>query len=170
MVQPAESIQVSKMSLQAAKSRRLVQGDCSERQAKQPPILIEMEEVTPDTEQLLSETGWKTPTASLGVAENTDKTDMEETNLPTERADSRRVSNDAASVSVLVGDPIKQGEGAEAYTLYLVTTARSEGPTTSVRRRFSDFVWLHKELLEEFPACIIPPIPGKQQMSAVFTP
>jgi hypothetical protein len=144
--------------------------DCNLSTGETTTKLIKMEEVTPDTEQLLSETGWKTPTASLGVAENTDKTGKEETNLPTERADSRHVSNDAASVSVLVGDPIKQGEGAEAYTLYLVTTARSEGPTTSVRRRFSDFVWLHKELLEEFPACIIPPIPGKQQMSAYFTP
>jgi len=124
-----------------------------------------MEEVNPDTEQLLAKTGWtlKEPT-SLG-APDAEKT-PENTNLRAETPPrTRRTSHDAASVSVIVGDPIKQGEGADAYTLYLVTTARSEGSTTSVRRRFSDFVWLHKELLDEFPSCIIPPIPGKQQMS-----
>jgi hypothetical protein len=34
----------------------------------------------------------------------------------------------------------------------------------SVRRRYSDFVWLNGQLQEEFPACIVPPLPAKQRM------
>lgn len=36
-----------------------------------------------------------------------------------------------------------------------------------VRRRFSDFLWLHNALTIEFPACIIPPLPEKHRLQLV---
>ena len=132
-----------------------------------------MEEINPESEQLLAKTGWTqdslTDTGNSKVFnKNSIVIDKETSKNINER---ERVNStpeprlETLSSSVVVNDPIKQGEGAEAYTSYLVTTTKSKGAMTSVRRRFSDFVWLHKELLDEFPTCIIPPIPGKQQMS-----
>lgn len=36
--------------------------------------------------------------------------------------------------------------------------------TVSVRRRYQDFVWLREQLVREFPASIIPPIPEKNRL------
>lgn len=37
-------------------------------------------------------------------------------------------------------------------------------PHVEVRRRFTDFVYLWKTLLREFPACAVPPLPDKHKM------
>lgn len=94
-----------------------------------------------------------------------------------------------------VGDAQKHGEGSEAFTTYRVDTkvnndlvnivtdpdlmdVSSEQTTLlehfgrsefSVRRRFTDFVWLNAQLQEEFPACIVPPLPSKQRMESYIT-
>lgn len=40
-------------------------------------------------------------------------------------------------------------------------------PVTTVRRRFSDFVFLYKSLTKDYVACAIPPLPDKQRMEYV---
>jgi sorting nexin-4 len=40
-------------------------------------------------------------------------------------------------------------------------------PEFSVRRRFTDFVFLWKQLAKEFPQCAIPPLPDKHKMEYV---
>lgn len=37
-------------------------------------------------------------------------------------------------------------------------------PQNSVKRRYNDFVWLKRRLQEEYPACILPPLPEKQRL------
>lgn len=40
-------------------------------------------------------------------------------------------------------------------------------PNTSVRRRFTDFVFLYKTLSDEYPQCAVPPLPDKHSMMYV---
>jgi sorting nexin-4 len=40
-------------------------------------------------------------------------------------------------------------------------------PTTSVRRRFTDFVFLYKVLMRDYQGCAVPPLPDKQRMEYV---
>lgn len=40
-------------------------------------------------------------------------------------------------------------------------------PVTTVRRRFTDFVYLYKSLAKDYVACAIPPLPDKQRMEYV---
>lgn len=39
--------------------------------------------------------------------------------------------------------------------------------TSTVRRRFTDFVFLSKSLSKDYPACAVPPLPDKQRMEYV---
>ncbi|KAK4170298.1 putative sorting nexin-4 [Cladorrhinum sp. PSN259] len=71
-----------------------------------------------------------------------------------------------------VTDPHKENDGTkDAYVSYLITTHTTfstfQKPTTSVRRRFTDFVFLYKVLSEEYQACAVPPLPDKQRMEYV---
>jgi len=59
-----------------------------------------------------------------------------------------------------VRDPEKVGDGMNAYVTYKVHTKDQEKPVVSVRR-YSDFLWLHDRLAEEFIDVIIPPVPEK---------
>ncbi|KAI8852825.1 hypothetical protein BC829DRAFT_383893 [Chytridium lagenaria] len=76
------------------------------------------------------------------------------------------VNTDA--VKVAVKEPQKHGEGSGSYVNYLVSTkttiAEYAAPEIAVRRRFQDFVWLHRALSDEHPSCILPPLPGKHRM------
>lgn len=40
----------------------------------------------------------------------------------------------------------------------------------SSRRRFQDFVFLRHHLKLEFPACVVPPLPGKHRLGPVPLP
>ncbi|KAF7960973.1 hypothetical protein EAE96_000643 [Botrytis aclada] len=71
-----------------------------------------------------------------------------------------------------VGSPIKENDGTkDAFVSYLVTTHTTfpsfQKPTTTVRRRFTDFVFLYNTLFREYPACAIPPLPDKHKMEYV---
>ncbi|KAG4431539.1 intercellular trafficking and secretion [Cadophora sp. M221] len=71
-----------------------------------------------------------------------------------------------------VTQPIKENDGTkDAYVSYLVTTNTTfpsfQKPTTTVRRRFTDFVFLYKTLNKEYPACAVPPLPDKHKMEYV---
>ncbi|KXS17903.1 hypothetical protein M427DRAFT_54148 [Gonapodya prolifera JEL478] len=77
------------------------------------------------------------------------------------------------ALTVSVQDPQKHGEGTEAHTSYLVVAKSPHDilthPTVSARRRFNEFTWLHRELAEEFPAAILPPLPGRRRLESYVT-
>jgi len=60
--------------------------------------------------------------------------------------------------------PIRWGDGIQAYVTYEVHMKEHK-----VVRRYSDFLWLHEKLEEEFLDILIPPVPEKV-IVAKFTP
>ncbi|KAF5473888.1 hypothetical protein F2P56_005840 [Juglans regia] len=68
-------------------------------------------------------------------------------------------------LSVSVTDPVKLGNGVQAYISYRVITKTNlpeyQGPEKIVIRRYSDFVWLHDRLFEKYKGIFIPPLPEK---------
>jgi sorting nexin-4 len=62
---------------------------------------------------------------------------------------------------IRVQDPIKHGEGSQAFVSYLISS------DFQVRRRFQDFILLYKFLHEAYPASIIPPLPGKAHLTYI---
>mmetsp|Transcript_6314 Transcript_6314/g.7959 ORF Transcript_6314/g.7959 Transcript_6314/m.7959 type:complete len:433 (+) Transcript_6314:299-1597(+) len=70
-----------------------------------------------------------------------------------------------ARLEITVSDPMKQGEGMNAYVSYKVNTKTDlpeyEQTHFSVIRRYSDFLWLAGELQNAYPGVIIPPLPEK---------
>ncbi|KAL2919983.1 intercellular trafficking and secretion [Polyrhizophydium stewartii] len=75
------------------------------------------------------------------------------------------------ALSVVVSDPQKHGEGSSAFVSYLIRTRTTidsfKSPEPAVRRRFQDFVTLHKLLADAHAACILPPLPGKHRMEYI---
>ncbi|KAK3731460.1 hypothetical protein QZH41_013655 [Actinostola sp. cb2023] len=74
---------------------------------------------------------------------------------------------DSFDMEIKVGDPEKVGDGMNAYMVYKVTTNTSmptfKSPTTSVKRRFSDFLGLHERIVGKYLHLgrIVPPAPEK---------
>ncbi|KAI9802223.1 MAG: intercellular trafficking and secretion [Sarcosagium campestre] len=71
-----------------------------------------------------------------------------------------------------VDSPQKENDGTkDAFVSYLVTTHTDfpsfQKPTSTVRRRFTDFVFLYKTLSKEYPACAVAPLPDKHKMEYV---
>lgn len=71
-----------------------------------------------------------------------------------------------------VRDPVKElAETKDAYVSYLVSAKTNlpifSTPNPSSRRRFQDFVFLHDHLAKDFPACVVPPLPGKHRLEYV---
>ncbi|OVA10028.1 Phox homologous domain [Macleaya cordata] len=68
-------------------------------------------------------------------------------------------------LSVFVTDPVKLGNGVQAYISYRVITKTNfpdyHGPEKIVIRRYSDFVWLRDRLFEKYKGIFIPPVPEK---------
>jgi sorting nexin-4 len=65
----------------------------------------------------------------------------------------------------------EMAETKDAYVSYFIT-AETDLPifTTknpSTRRRYKDFVFLRDHLVKDFPACVVPPLPGKQRLEYV---
>ncbi|KAH8813112.1 hypothetical protein F5884DRAFT_669721 [Xylogone sp. PMI_703] len=80
--------------------------------------------------------------------------------------------DDGSVLECTVTAPIKEGDGTkDAYISYLITTHTNfptfQKPVTSVRRRFTDFVFLYKALCKEYPASAVPPLPDKHKMEYV---
>lgn len=67
---------------------------------------------------------------------------------------------------ITVGDPIKVKELTDTHVVYTITTKTKcellEHEDTTVTRRYSDFLWLYHQLLNNHPGYIIPPPPEKQ--------
>ncbi|RVX11885.1 Sorting nexin 1 [Vitis vinifera] len=77
-------------------------------------------------------------------------------------------------LSVSVTDPVKLGNGVQAYISYRVITKRLDyslfwqtnlpeyqGQEKIVIRRYSDFVWLRDRLFEKYKGIFVPPLPEK---------
>ena len=64
--------------------------------------------------------------------------------------------------TITITDAKKIGEGSSAFISYAVTTTSTLPEFTcdnvAVRRRFQDFVALHKTLSDSHPACVMPPV------------
>ncbi|GBG61408.1 hypothetical protein CBR_g20439 [Chara braunii] len=91
---------------------------------------------------------------------------------PSDRAGTTNVGADASLggpgeelLEITVADPVKQGDGVQAYVSYRVNTKTNlpnyRRKEFSVIRRFSDFLWLHERLTETHRGVIIPPLPEK---------
>jgi len=70
---------------------------------------------------------------------------------------------------IRVHDAEKHGEGSlDAHVTYAITTQTSlpgyAAPRATVRRRYQDFAWLRTQLVREYPACIVPPMPEKHRL------
>ncbi|KAF1989551.1 putative sorting nexin-4 [Aulographum hederae CBS 113979] len=71
-----------------------------------------------------------------------------------------------------VTKPQKENDGTkDAYISYLVSTKTDfksfQKPAFSVRRRFTDFLFLYKTLCREYQGCAVPPLPDKHKMEYV---
>ncbi|KAK0456006.1 nexin sorting protein [Armillaria gallica] len=71
-----------------------------------------------------------------------------------------------------VKDPVKElAETKDAYVSYLVTAKTNlpifSTPNPSSRRRFQDFVFLRDNLVRDFPACVVPALPGKHRLEYI---
>lgn len=77
----------------------------------------------------------------------------------------RSQSSSQPFLSVSVTDPVKLGNGVQAYISYRVITKTNfpeyQGPEKIVIRRYSDFVWLRDRLFEKCKGIFIPPLPEK---------
>ncbi|ETW05604.1 hypothetical protein H310_03342 [Aphanomyces invadans] len=89
--------------------------------------------------------------------------------------DAAALSMQEKQFKVAVSSPIVVGSSYNRFTQYVVsTTANSPSfpvKFCQVRRRFSDFEWLHQRLTDRFRGTIIPPIPEKRwtgNMDATF--
>ncbi|EDU50712.1 lipid binding protein [Pyrenophora tritici-repentis Pt-1C-BFP] len=71
-------------------------------------------------------------------------------------------------LETFVGNPLKELAGTQnQYVSYQVITKSFQKPEFSVRRRFTDFVFLWKQLSKEYPQCAVPPLPDKHKMEYV---
>ncbi|KAF8320548.1 lipid binding protein [Cantharellus anzutake] len=75
-------------------------------------------------------------------------------------------------LDVELKDPVKELDGTkDAYISYLVCASTNlitfSSPKPSARRRFQDFVFLHENLVRDFPACVVPPLPGKHRLEYI---
>ncbi|KAL4094510.1 hypothetical protein PRIC1_010171 [Phytophthora ramorum] len=69
------------------------------------------------------------------------------------------------TIQVAVSEPVKQGEGMNAYISYKISTTTTRPQFSkssfSVVRRYSDFVWIHAHLSAMYPGVVVPPLPEK---------
>jgi sorting nexin-1/2 len=114
--------------------------------------------------------------AALGPSQSTNGSALEDLTslLPaSDGAASSLASSSASSaradvsptIQVAVSEPVKQGEGMNAYISYKLSTTTTRPQFSkssfSVVRRYSDFVWLHAHLNAMYPGVVVPPLPEK---------
>uniref|UniRef100_A0A7S4PD29 PX domain-containing protein n=2 Tax=Guillardia theta TaxID=55529 RepID=A0A7S4PD29_GUITH len=84
------------------------------------------------------------------------------------------MNNDGSGIrfDVSVTQPTKSGNGYQAYVVYKVTCKTNLEQYSSseiiVNRRFNHFVWLHIQLLEQYPCYFIPALPDKSGIDPYF--
>ncbi|OAD60077.1 Sorting nexin-30 [Eufriesea mexicana] len=77
---------------------------------------------------------------------------------------------DSRDLQVKVDNPQKHLETLETYITFRITTKSTrpefEEGEYVVRRRYNDFIWLRRKLVDSYPTRIIPPMPGKHTLLA----
>ncbi|KAJ9181362.1 hypothetical protein P3X46_009499 [Hevea brasiliensis] len=90
---------------------------------------------------------------------------MEQQRSSSGSSHSPRSSSSQPYLSISVTEPVKLGNGVQAYISYRVITKTNfpeyQGPEKIVIRRYSDFVWLRDRLFEKYKGVFIPPLPEK---------
>ncbi|KAF8044205.1 hypothetical protein BT93_A2249 [Corymbia citriodora subsp. variegata] len=90
---------------------------------------------------------------------------MEQQRSPSGSSQSPRSPSAQPYLSVSVTDPVKLGNGVQAYISYRVIAKTNLQeylcPEKIVIRRYSDFIWLHDRLFENYKGIFIPPLPEK---------
>ena len=64
-------------------------------------------------------------------------------------------------ITITLPEKKEGGFFSKSYITYLITT---KDPNLNVRRRYTDFVWLHETFLKLYPYIVIPPIPKKNKI------
>ena len=82
--------------------------------------------------------------------------------LPCKKPENTPLSS-IENLSISVGSPEKKEGGffSKSYITYLITT---HGINLTVRRRYSDFVWLHQVIFDLYSYIIVPPVPKKNKI------
>ncbi|POS83701.1 hypothetical protein EPUL_004244 [Erysiphe pulchra] len=126
-----------------------------------------------------AEVSWQSsqPFAQLASQNEATQTSSMDSRQNSVQAGQNSEATDLASmgdgvIECKVSQPIKENDGTkDAYVSYVVTTNTTfvtfQKPTTSVRRRFTDFVFLYKTLSREYPTCAVPPVPEKNSLAYV---
>jgi len=71
---------------------------------------------------------------------------------------------------VQVCNPQKQTDKSRSYVAYTVRVRKvKDGVESSSFRRFSDFLWIHDQLVQKHPSCVVPPMPEKS-LTGNFAP
>jgi len=71
---------------------------------------------------------------------------------------------------VQVCNPQKQTDKSRSYVAYTVKVRKvKDGVESSSFRRFSDFLWIHDQLVTKHPSCVVPPMPEKS-LTGNFAP
>ncbi|KAK3329599.1 sorting nexin-4 [Apodospora peruviana] len=110
--------------------------------------------------------------ASSHDADTTTKYPPSNSSRPSREGPNLEPGHSGEILECTVSEPHKENDGTkDAYVSYLITTTTTfptfQKPTASVRRRFTDFVFLYKVLCREFQASAVPPLPDKQRMEYV---
>jgi len=67
-----------------------------------------------------------------------------------------------AAYDVQVCNPQKQTDKSRAYVAYTLKVRKiKDGVEASSFRRYSDFLWIHDNLVNKYPSCVVPPMPEK---------
>ena len=82
--------------------------------------------------------------------------------LPCKKPENTPLSS-IENLSISAGSPEKKEGGffSKSYITYLITT---HGINLTVRRRYSDFVWLHQVIFDLYSYIIVPPVPKKNKI------
>ncbi|KAJ1650796.1 intercellular trafficking and secretion [Dispira simplex] len=82
-------------------------------------------------------------------------------------------AQDSCPYEITVSEPRKESDGtAHAHISYLITSFKrmpdsDHRSKTTLRRRYQDFTWLYNNLGKDYPACALPPLPGKYRMEYI---
>lgn len=82
--------------------------------------------------------------------------------LPCKMVDNTPLSS-VENLIINISSPEKKEGGffSKAYVTYLITISQIN---IKVRRRYSDFVWLHQVIFDLYPYIVVPPIPKKNKL------
>ena len=78
-------------------------------------------------------------------------------------------SHRIGDLKIVLSDPEKRSEGINPHIIYMVKSMLRGAQTSSVPRRYSDFVWLSDTLADDIAGAIVPPLPEKAVVGR-FTP